>query len=178
MTARWFAAAAAVIVVAFISSAAHLSGRVPGTGACSAPEYHQFDFWIGDWDAFEPEGTAPVARVRVTRILGGCVLYEDYEAPGGARGESFSIYDASRKVWHQTWVTNRGKLLVIEGKFHDGKMVLSGVDPGKSDAVVRGAWTPTRDGVRETAVLSSDAGKTWAPWFDLRFRRHGTSPGK
>jgi hypothetical protein len=40
-------------------------------------------------------------------------------------GESFSIYDVSRKVWHQTWVTDRGKLLVIEGGLQQGAMVLS-----------------------------------------------------
>jgi hypothetical protein len=86
-----------------------------GPNACSAPEYHQFDFWIGDWDVFEIKGSAPVARVQVGRILGGCVLREDYQDTGGLQGQSFSIYDASRKVWHQSWVTNRGQLLVIEG---------------------------------------------------------------
>jgi len=37
---------------------------------------------------------------------------------------------------------------------------------------VRGTWTPVADGVRESAVTSSDGGKTWKPWFDLSFRRH------
>jgi len=22
---------------------------------CTAPEYHQFDFWLGDWDAFDAD---------------------------------------------------------------------------------------------------------------------------
>jgi hypothetical protein len=138
--------------------------------ACSAPQYHQFDFWLGDWDAFEPGATKPDARVRVTSILCGCVVYENYEQPDGAKGESFSIYDASRELWHQTWVTNRGKLLVIQGEFTGGKMVMSGVDHFRDNILVRGTWIPARDGVRETAVLSSDGGKTWKLWFDLYFR--------
>lgn len=74
--------------------------------ACSALEYRQFDFWAGDWDAFEADNpNTPVARTRVDRILDGCVLLEDYQDTNGSHGQSFSIYDASRRVWHQSWVT-------------------------------------------------------------------------
>ncbi len=89
-------------------------------------------------------------------------------------GQSFSIYDATRKVWHQSWVTNRGELLVIEGGIRAGEMVLSGVDrtkDGKSRRV-RGTWKPVEGGVRETALRSTDGGKTWNLWFDLVFRPH------
>jgi len=152
--------------------------------ACAAPEYHQFDFWIGDWDAFDldkPDVT--VARNRVHIILGGCVLLEDYLGADGHEGQSFSIYDASRKVWHQSWVTNRGQLLVIEGKMEGDEMVLSGADKDANghDRLVRGIWKPVPGGVRETAVRSSDGGKTWQPWFDMMFRPHAAdasdSPG-
>src|SRR6202045_3560832 len=64
----------------------------------NAPEYRQFDFWVGDWNAFEAGGAAPVARLRVDRLLDGCVLREDYEGADGHKGVSLSIYDASRKV--------------------------------------------------------------------------------
>lgn len=151
-----------------------LASRSTKSLACSAPPYREFDFWLGDWDAFELDATKPDARVRVTSILGGCVVHEDYEQPDGAKGESFTIYDASRNLWHQTWVTNAGKLLVIEGGLAGGKMVMTGVDNFRHNVLVRGTWAPIRDGVRETAVLSSDGGKTWKPWFDLYFRRHVT----
>ena len=144
------------------------------SAACAAPEYHQFDFWIGDWDAFEIDAAMPVARVRVDRILEGCVLREDYQDTSGLQGQSFSIYDASRKVWHQSWVTNRGHLLVIEGKMQDGEMILIGSDhtaDGK-ERHVRGVWKPEKSAVRETATTSIDGEKTWHPWFDLVFRPH------
>lgn len=140
--------------------------------ACSAPEYHQFDFWLGDWDGFNlDKPTVLVARNRVSRVLDGCVVLEDYRADG-MEGESFSIYDASRKVWHQTWVTSKGKLLVIEGEFRAGEMVMRGTDrtaDGKKQ-LVRGVWRPMAGGVRETAYTSLDGGKTWQPWFDMIFR--------
>ena len=50
---------------------------------CAGPEYRRFDFWAGDWDAYEVGAvgadTKPVARTRVDVILGGCALREVYE---------------------------------------------------------------------------------------------------
>jgi hypothetical protein len=144
----------------------------PKSAACTAPEYRQFDFWIGDWDAFDFDNpTTKVARTQVDLILDGCVLRENYQATDGQQGQSFSIYDASRKVWHQTWVTNRGQLLVIEGTFESGEIVLTSVNPSAAEpTLVRGTWKPVSGGVREIGVTSTDAGKTWKPWFDLIFR--------
>ncbi|MGB8580747.1 MAG: hypothetical protein WCD47_07985 [Candidatus Sulfotelmatobacter sp.] len=115
-----------------------------------------------------------VARLKVDHLLDGCVLREQYEGTDGHKGESVSIYDGSRKVWHQTWVTNRGELLVIEGGLKDGEMVLTGTDRTAEgrERLVRGIWKAEGAGVRETAVRSPDGGRTWKPWFDLIFRVH------
>ncbi len=139
---------------------------------CAAPEYHQFDFWIGDWDGFDAVTGAKEAHLVVDRILDGCVVREQYDGADGHRGQSFSLYDASRKVWHQTWVTNRGELLTIEGNLRGQTMVLSGsdLDASGKQRCIRGEWKPVSSGVRETAFTSSDGGKTWKPWFDLIFR--------
>ena len=136
---------------------------------CAAPAYRQFDFWIGDWEVFEVGTPAKVAHARIDSILDRCVLREDYVANDGHEGQSFTIYDASRDVWHQTWVTSRGTLLEIEGKFENGEMVLSGRN-AKTE-IVRGTWKPVNGEVHEVAVKSADGGKTWAPWFDIMFRR-------
>ena len=146
----------------------------PPSASCSASEYHQFDFWLGDWDAFDADNPAtPVARTKVTSILDGCVVHEDYQDTKGSHGESFSIYDASRKVWHQTWVTNHGRLLTIEGSFENGEMFMTGIDyPNGKERHIRGTWKPFPGGVSEIAATSTDSAKTWTPWFDLGFRPH------
>lgn len=141
--------------------------------ACTSAEYHQFDFWIGDWDVTDVGDPHNVsAHVRVERILDGCVLKETYEGASGVNGESFSIFDRTRHVWHQTWVTSHGQLLIVEGGLTGGNIVLSGADktPDGKDRLVRGTWIPQKDGFRETAVRSIDGGRTWEPWFDLNFR--------
>jgi hypothetical protein len=79
---------------------------------------------VGDWDAFEIDNPSrPVAHNHVTRILNDCVLLEDYQGNDWHYGHSFTIYDAARNLWHQSWVTKRGELLVIEGKIENGEMV-------------------------------------------------------
>jgi len=163
----------ALAVLALAASA--LCARAQGTPArgCASPEYRQFDFWLGDWEVFDTGSTSKSADVRVDSILDGCVLREHYEDEAGQVGESFTVFDAGRKVWHQTWVTNRGRLLTIEGALQNGSIVLTGayyLDNAK-EVRVRGTWTRVADGVRETAVTSTDAGKTWKPWFDLSFRK-------
>jgi hypothetical protein len=143
--------------------------------ACALPEQRQFDFWLGDWDAFEADRRdSLVARTRVDVILDGCVLREVYEGRNGLTGQSFSLYDAARRRWHQSWVTNRGQLLELDGGLDRERMVLAGPvsrADGGSDGI-RGVWSREGDGVRETAMTSADGGKTWKPLFDLVFRRH------
>ena len=168
---RWREVAVVVTIMFLVPpSGGTAAATSPAEGKCAAPVYRQFDFWAGDWQVFEVGGTTPVAHVRVDSILEGCALREDYQGADGHKGQSFTIYDATRKVWHQTWVTNRGELLEIEGTLVNGSIVLTGEDHSKR-SIVRGTWKPEKkDEVRETAVTSSDGGKTWIPWFDLIFR--------
>jgi hypothetical protein len=102
------------------------------------------------------------------------VLRETYEGANGLVGQSFSIYDAARKLWHQTWVTNRGQLLTIEGRFQGDRLTLQGLQRSADGppATLRGFWMPQAGGVRETAHTSADAGATWRPLFDIFFQPH------
>src|SRR5688500_577041 len=46
---------------------------------CRSPEYRQFDFWVGDWDAYDlPDTAKAVARIQVSSIMDGCALREVY----------------------------------------------------------------------------------------------------
>jgi ketosteroid isomerase-like protein len=164
--------------ITIIVAAVLLAGNLPNRAFavepaapphCAAPSHRQFDFWAGDWDVFDVGSPLQVAHAKVDLILDGCVLREDYQGTDGHKGQSFTIYDAARNVWHQTWVTNRGELLEIEGKLDAGVMILSGKDHAAS-TFVRGWWKPINGEVRETAATSTDDGKTWKPWFDLVFR--------
>jgi hypothetical protein len=158
--------------------------RVEGTGAiskakptrsCGSAPYRQFDFFAGDWDTYDLDAPSKVvARNQVTIILDGCVIQEDYRQNDGVHGESFSVYDATRDMWHQTWVTNRGKLLQLDGRLVGDRMILTGRERATdgTSSLLRGIWHPEAPAVRETAERSIDGGKTWKPVFDIVFRPH------
>lgn len=110
-------------------AASPLSAAEHAAGACSAPAYRQFDFFAGDWDTHDVQAPDKVvARNTVEVILDGCVIHEDYRQGDGLHGESYSLYDAARKVWHQSWVTNRGDLLLLDGGMQGRRMVFEGVE--------------------------------------------------
>jgi len=162
--------ALAAAVCLFVPAAS--AARSPEPARCSAPEYRQFDFWLGDWDVSDVGDSKPTMHIKIEKILDGCVLKETYEDVSGSHGQSFNIYDASRKVWHQTWVTNRGVLLVLEGGMENGRMVFRATETTKDGPVLwRAFWIPQGAEVRETAETSSDNGKTWKPKFDIIFRK-------
>jgi hypothetical protein len=170
------------LVAAVSAAAAPRPGGAVGdprsAATCSSAEFRQFDFWAGDWDTYDvAEPTKLVARNRVTSILGGCALREVYEQNDGLVGESFSIYDASRGRWHQSWVTNRGALLLLDGSLDNGRMVLTGAEKAAdgTSSLLRAIWWVEGDAVREKAERSADGGKTWAPVFDIVFRPHRSS---
>jgi len=161
-------------LIAVVAFSAHATFAAPAN-SCSAPEYRQLDFWLGDWDAFDSdEPSHAIARTHVDLIAEGCAVHELYEQADGLIGDSILSFDAVRKQWQQTWVTNRGSLMVIVGNFKSGSLILEGevhLKDGRS-VLQRITWKAEGSDVRESAVMSKDAGKTWQPAFDVLFRKH------
>jgi len=139
--------------------------------ACLSVEYRAFDFWLGEWNVHANGKHAGTNGIQ--REIGGCVLHERYETGRGYSGESFSIYDAPRKVWHQTWVDSAGLLLTLEGGFHDGKMVLEGRTVGADGTTTRHriSWTPDADGSVRQLWESTNAAGAWTVAFDGKYTR-------
>ena len=158
---------------------------------CSDPVYRQFDFWVGAWDvvtnpATVPPGTPPPAPGAkpdsnvIEKAHGGCVLVENWTAPGQT-GQSFNIYDRATRQWHQTWVDNGGGLHQYWGELKDSNMVFMGqvpLGPASRFAgrrTVRLTFFPLGpDTVRQfSEALNMDG--TWSVNYDLIYtRRAGT----
>jgi len=160
-----------LLPILFVTSLIAPFGTSRAASACDASEYRQFDFWIGEWEVYTPAGKLAGTN-RIEREHGGCILHENYSTPSGYSGQSFNIYDASRKVWHQTWVDSSGLLLLLEGGIRDGKMVLEGQTT--SDGVVskqRITWTPNKDGTVRQFWESTDETGKWQVAFDGLYRQ-------
>ena len=155
-----------------------------GSAPCHGDEFHQFDFWVGNWDSFDREGQLQ-GRLLVERILGECALQEWWRGSDGAMGTSLTVWDGSRKVWNQTWVSSRGTLLPLEGYKVGSSMVLIGMHMGPAGQAQlhRTIWTPGTGGsVHQLWDYSTDGGKTWLVNYDgylrpskLTFQKDGAS---
>jgi hypothetical protein len=148
-------------------------GAAPALAAsCDGPAHLAFDFWIGEWEVRGPAGRLAGIN-RIEKEYGGCVLHERYTTPGAYSGESLNVYDATRKVWRQTWVDTAGTLLLLEGDFRDGKMVLEGQTVGTDGQVVkhRITWTPATDGTLRQFWESRGATSEWRTVFDGHYTK-------
>jgi hypothetical protein len=136
--------------------------------SCESPQGRQFDFWLGDWEVRTEDGRL-AGHNTIRKILNGCVLHESYHTPDGYAGESFNVYDEHRDVWHQTWVDVTGLLLVLEGKYRDGKMTLQGeTGPPGERTLHRITWSLVDgdpDRVRQHWESSDDGGESWDTLF-------------
>lgn len=147
----------------------------PVPPACTGPEFHQFDFWLGDWEVVGgPEGVQPLGRSKIARVSGGCALSEHWTNQGGQDGRSLNAYDSVAKEWTQFWVGFDGVILRLHGGFDGTAMVMHGELPAAGGGVQqqRISWTPTADGsVIQKWETSDDDSKTWAVSFLGVYRR-------
>lgn len=127
-----------------------------------APEYRQFDFWLGEWDV--QIGDQKFAHSSVQSTLDGCVIFENYENRGGYAGKSFSMWDAQTKKWEQRYFDTSGVLTSWSGGLENGRMVLY---QSGAKALVRMSYEKMgSDRVRQLIEASSDGGKSWQTQFD------------
>ena len=155
-----------------IGAATALCHTVTAAAPCDAVEHRAFDFWLDQWVVHGANGQL-AGHNRIEREYGGCVLHERYSTPRGYSGESLNIYDAARRVWHQTWVDSSGTLLLLEGGLREGRMVLEGSLPGTDGKPVRQriTWTPNADGTVRQHWETSAADGVWSTAFDGTYRR-------
>jgi hypothetical protein len=152
------------------------SAQQPSYG-CDTPESKQLDFWVGDWDLtyLDPKGNPVRSRNRVTKILDGCVIYEEFSGPPGSPllGRSLSTFDRPNKQWKQTWVDNTATYLDFNGGIVDGRMMFwrEVQRDGRrfKQRMLFDKVTP--DGMKWLWQRSDDDGKAWTTLWQIDYRR-------
>ncbi len=149
----------------------------PGAAPCSSdPAFRDFDFWVGDWDVKPAQGPTPPQPMfnRITREERGCLIHEAWNG-GGLTGQSFNIFEASRRIWRQFWVDAGGTVHEYWGRWRDGAMRMRGFIRSPRFA----APLPVRltffrlgpDTVRQFSETSADGGTTWSTAYDFIYER-------
>jgi hypothetical protein len=154
-------------------------GRAQASGGCSSDStYAQLDFWIGGWHVFV--GDKLVGTNRISKVLQGCAVVEEWQDARGTRGQSLFYVEPTLRQWKQVWVTEaaqwvggvKEKHLIaflpgggvrFQGELRqpDGRLVLD-----------RTTLIPREGGeVHQLIEVSGDGGSSWRTTFDARYRR-------
>jgi len=139
---------------------------------CGQAVYKQFDFWVGEWNVFA--GGSQAGTNTVQKILGGCVVFENWTDMGGRAGKSFNTFNAKKGKWQQTWVDDSGNVIEFVGEAKEGVMSYQAesVGAGGVKMLQRMTFTKISDNrVRQLWEQSSDGGKTWNVAFDGDYQR-------
>ena len=159
-------------LLAFAPLAALAQAPEPTYG-CDSPESKQLDFWVGDWTATHSGGKG---TNRITKILGGCVILEQFSGAPGSKldGISVSTYDRVTKKWKQTWADNTATYLDFEGGIKDGKMMFwrEADDQGKKFMQRMVFQDITRDRFNWIWQASIDGGKSWKTTWNIVYTRN------
>lgn len=167
---------ALLVAAAFSWAAANAPAAEPPASKCDSAQARQFDFWVGDWDlTFQDEGKTATSHNRISKILDGCALLEEFSGPPGTplQGRSLSTYDRLTHRWKQTWVDNDATYLDFSGGFADGRMILSreAQKDGKR-FLQRMVWQGIRaDAFEWLWQRSDDDGRTWTTAWKIDYRR-------
>jgi hypothetical protein len=136
-------------------------------------ESREFDFWVGEWNVFDTTGQK-VGASSVQRILGGCVIFENWTDAFGGTGKSFNYRNGKTGAWQQTWVDDKGTVTQYLGAFKEGEMHLQGESlgyDGKKSLTRMTFFNLGADKVRQLGETTADGGKTWTVSFDLTYVR-------
>lgn len=144
---------------------------------CDTPNHHAFDFWIGSWNVYAPDGTL-VGTNEITSQEGGCLLLEKWIGTNGVSGQSYNFVDPSTEKWRQVWVSPAATIDYSGTLTQSGSMKLVGEIAYQSiglTAPFRGEWTPNADGTVTQHFEQYDADTdTWGGWFTATYKRQAS----
>jgi len=141
--------------------------------ATEASPYRDFDFWVGEWDVYEPESDRKLGENSVTLRENGCLIVERWTGGGGGTGMSMNFYDPLEDAWRQVWQSAPGFIDYTGGLDEAGRMVLEGTlhsNARGTSVPFRGRWTPNDDGTVLQEFWQRDDNGEWQNWFKGLYR--------
>jgi hypothetical protein len=147
---------------------------------CTAPEYRQFDFWIGEWSVFNTDKPDEILGAStVEPVYHGCAIRENWHPFTMLSGGSLNSYDPRDRQWKQVWIDSSGARVEFVGGLEQGRMVLTGLWRSKQgpekDFLQRMTLYPEGGTVRQIGEDSRDGGKSWSRSFDFTYKPGKTS---
>lgn len=143
------------------------------------PEAKKFDFWVGEWNVYNPQ-KQKVGDSKIEKILKGAVILENWTGVNGYTGKSFNHYNMEKKKWDQYWVDQNSNSIYFEGNYDSTKkaIVYYSYDHSKDASPFIRKLTFFNlgpDQVRQFSQRSTDNGETWSTEYDFTYIRKSDS---
>jgi len=165
----------ALALAALVLAATVVAAQSQPQYGCDSPESRQLDFWVGEWDlAYTAGGKPAKSRNRITKVMDGCVILEEFTGGTGTRldGRSFSTYDRATRRWKQVWVDNTASYLDFDGATVDGDMAfVRAVTRDGKTTHQRMVFRDVRADSLTWLWQSSPDGKAWATQWEIEYKR-------
>lgn len=137
----------------------------------------EFDFWIGEWDAYVTGTNNLAGYSRIDKASGGCMILENWTSKGSVayEGKSMNFIDPATNKWKQVWVGSNGTNVseFLNGEYRDGAMrfEFQTVDAQNNKQYVHFYFfNQGQDQVRQFHETSPD-GKVWTTTYDFTYKR-------
>lgn len=146
------------------------------TSCMDIPQARQFDFWIGEWDAYVTGSDKLAGHSSIQLASGGCMILENWTSVGQPfSGKSMNFVDPTTLKWKQIWVGSNGLNATefLNGEYHDGAMRFeyeTKHPDGKTQFVKFHFYNTSKDEVRQLHQTSDDA-KSWVTTYDFTYKR-------
>lgn len=131
------------------------------------PRYDRLDFWLGNWEVFNPRDQKAGENV-ITKVYSNCMVHENWSSFGSNfRGQSINYYHPEQDVWYQHWNDNSGSIISYKGRWQDSAMFFEGFNVAADGNRVQSRMMlkPLDDGRVEQLIEQSRDGKNWNIWF-------------
>ena len=146
-----------------------------------SPSAQTFDFWDGEWNAhINTPGSSGniVGENKIERILDGRALLETWSDVRGFDGTSLTMFDSIQQCWRQTWMDNTGGIAQLTGHLRGDTMIfVSGPvlnKAGQTEMTRMYIIRRNKDELHQFGEISFDSSATWAPTFNLIYKRKTT----
>ena len=132
----------------------------------------QLDFFHGEWTVSAEHGPA-LGTASITSDLSGCLTEESYATDKGYGATSFFYWDPVSRSWWRTYIDSEGQRVELRGGLVDGRMVLTGTEPGHDgrSLQVRVTLEPVSASVVRQEWAVSEDGESWQTEIALLFTR-------
>jgi hypothetical protein len=137
----------------------------------------QFDFWIGEWDAYVTGTNNLAGHSKIEMASGGCMILENWTSAGAPfSGKSMNFVDPVSGKWKQIWVGSNGinASEFLNGEYREDAMRFENettTAQGVKTLVHFYFFNQNPDQMRQFHETSTDSGKTWVTTYDFTYKR-------